>query len=248
MHDFLTKKPVYSLQDTITYGGVVLNGASDLELYLLLASAEYLLATKDADFLKERIPYKFKADKATPSGAADRSALEVIAAAYKYLTTHTGVGPHGLIRVQSGDWNDGFAALAGCRGNAACQTKVQATAESVMNSAMATHILDRLASALEMAAVDPATIDPAEVRQFAKGQQEALLQHAWNGDWLDRAWLPNKGFIGTNTRGDALGLTLEPQPWILLSSSLNASDQRKLVAAVERGLKTRIGYKQSREG
>ena len=38
--------------------GVELNGASDLELYLLLLGSEYLLATKDINFLQTQIPYR----------------------------------------------------------------------------------------------------------------------------------------------------------------------------------------------
>ena len=47
--------------DDITYG-VSLGGASDLELYLLLFASEYLLATKDADFLATAIPFRYRAD------------------------------------------------------------------------------------------------------------------------------------------------------------------------------------------
>jgi cellobiose phosphorylase len=246
--------------DPITYDGVVLNGASDLELYLLLSTSEYLLATKDVRFLSERIPYKFKLDMLKPSDKTDRSVLEVIAAAYRYLVNHTSVGRHGLLRVQSGDWNDGFSAIAGCGGNVGCQEKVQATAESVMNAAMATHVMDRLASALEMASasahmedaidiIDPSIIDAASVRQFGNLQKEMLLKWAWNeGGWCDRAWLPNKGFVGSSQRGDPLGITLEPQPWVLMARVLNDSDQTALVTNVQERLQTAIGYKQAATG
>ena len=236
--------------DEILYG-VQLNGASDLELYMLLLGSEYLLATKDAAFLDTRIPFRYKVDKA-PHGQPDRSALEALGAAFTYLVNHTGVGPHGLIRVQSGDWNDGFSELAGCGRNAKCQREVQAEAESLMNSAMATFIYGRFADALEMAnasVTGPAEqVSPATVRAAAQQQRAALLKHGWNGEWLNRAWLPNRGFVGTNGHGDPLGITLEPQPWALLSGMLNATQQDALVASVTTQLATRIGLKQAGTG
>lgn len=116
---------------------------------------------------------------------------------------------------------------------------------------------ERLASALEMASasahmddamdsIDLSIIDAASVRQFGNLQKEMLMKWAWNeGGWCDRAWLPNKGFVGSSQRGDPLGITLEPQPWVLMARVLNESDQITLVANVQERLQTEIGYKQA---
>jgi hypothetical protein len=80
--------------------------------------------------------------------------------------------------------------------------QVQLAAESVMNSAMATYILPRFAQVLDLAATANATaaagvgLHPATVRAFAEAQVTALQASAWNGDFLSRAWLPRKGFVG----------------------------------------------------
>ena len=50
-----------------------------------------------------------------------------------------GLGPHGLIRVGSGDWNDPISAMAGNR------RRFRAAGESVYNSAFAVHVLPRAA-------------------------------------------------------------------------------------------------------
>ena len=223
--------------------GVILNGASDLEIYLLLASSEYLLATKNVEFLAERIPFKFKVSQ---SAVPDRSVLQAIVDAYRYLVNHTSTGQHGLMRVQSGDWNDGFSALAGCK-DSACQIAVQAQGESIANSAMMTFVLERFAQALELCKVDKSVLDVAEVRAFAKAQTAAVRQYGWNGQWVNRAWLPQKGFVGTNAKGDHLGMTMEPQSWVLLSSMLNASEQSALLQSLGQ-LDCALSWKQSATG
>ena len=59
----------------------------------LLLASEYVLATKDTDFLWQRITYHYKADRA-PAGEPDRSVLQVLADAYEYLSNHTGARPY----------------------------------------------------------------------------------------------------------------------------------------------------------
>lgn len=186
----------------------------------IYCNSRYLLATKDAAFLQQRIPYRYKQGQAI-AGVTDRSALQAIVDAYRYLVKHTSVGQHGLIRVQSGDWNDGFSGLAGCGTNAKCQQAVQAQGESIMNSAMVSFIMERFAQALELCSVPVSLIDPAEVRRFGTEQTAAVREFGWNGRWVNRAWLPKKGFVGTDAKGDGLGITLEPQVGYLVH--LNSS-------------------------
>ena len=59
--------------------------------------------------------------------------------------------------------------------------------------------------------------------------------------------MPRKGFVGGGARGDPLGMTLEPQPWVLLSKLLNATQSRALLAALAR-LECPLGYNQARGG
>ena len=47
-----------------------------------------MLATKDTDFLWQRITYHYKADRA-PAGQPDRSVLQVLADAYEYHLLHS---------------------------------------------------------------------------------------------------------------------------------------------------------------
>jgi cellobiose phosphorylase len=71
----------------------------DLDLYLLLAASEYLLATKDTGFLQERVQFWNSNETQTVLGALLRSV--------EFVVEQIGAGRHGLMRQLSSDWDDG---------------------------------------------------------------------------------------------------------------------------------------------
>ena len=81
-------------------GAVVGARPSDEELYLLYAATEYVLATKDTAFLGETV--------LAYNSTLNRTVLAALVDSYEYITGHIGVGAHGLLRMQTGDWNDVF--------------------------------------------------------------------------------------------------------------------------------------------
>ena len=114
------------------------------------------------------------------------------------------------------------------------RAEVIAFAESSTNAAMAAAVLPRFAELIELSAKvtgDTQYLSLAkEIRDFAASQAVALKKHAWNGAWLNRAWIPlpkngsNPGaqqFPGgwACTNGVDDRLCLEPQPWAILASS-----------------------------
>ena len=74
----------------------------DLDCYLLLAAAEYLLVTKDTAFLQERVTY-WNSNKS-------HTVLEALQRSVEFVTVDIGLGAHNLIRMLSSDWDDGFSA------------------------------------------------------------------------------------------------------------------------------------------
>ena len=76
---------------------------SDQEMWLLLlASEEYVLATRDKSFLAERI----SASPIRETAPHDPTVGELLVHAYHRVTVDLGVGKHGLLRLSNGDWND----------------------------------------------------------------------------------------------------------------------------------------------
>lgn len=212
---------------------------SDEELYLLYTATEYVLTTKDVDFLTETV----RAYNSTLS----RTVLRCLVDSYEYVTRHIGVGSHGILRMQTGDWNDVFVQEAMNGGST--RAEVIASGESSTNAAMAAAILPRFAEMLELAAKMTGDHQyqnlTAGVRQFAANQAAALKTFAWNGEWLNRAWIPlphnssasdpgAKQFPGgwACTNGVDDRLCLEPQPWAIMASTHRGSNNGSDSAAV----------------
>ncbi len=195
--------PDGSLPFAITGHGVIWPTtlrSSDLGLWLLWAAAEYVLVTRHREFLDERVaPYPMDGIVREPESVrcllerCRRHVLEVI-----------GTGPHGLMRITAGDWNDGIIL-----NHTAPEKRPEAErlGESVLNAAMASYVLDAYTDLL---AFDGDPDGAASARAWAAGQRDAVRAQ-WTGRWFRRAWLgPGTGWLGEDE------LWLEPQGWAIL--------------------------------
>ena len=204
-----------SLPYAVTGHGVVApmvsDNASDLPLWLLWATSEYVLATRDTAFLSEQIP-------ARVSGPGSDTVVNLLARCYRHQVNDVSTGEHGICRMLADDWNDG---LLGTWAQSDF-TEAEAKGESVLNSAMSAWVFDRYATMLRSAAVDlppdlPATAD--KHRQAVRAQ--------WTGRWFRRCWLgPKLGWLGEDT------LWIEPQPWAILSGAATPEQTRTLLASM----------------
>lgn len=219
-------------EDGAVYGGVGAFGnvggsaaggelASDYGLWLLLLASDYVLATRDKEFLLESISlYPVRGPKArrdTVGGTLQRCA--------RYLRDTVSVGPHGLLRVRGGDWNDNLL-LSHCKDRDECQ----AVGESMMSAGMAAHILGRYAEMLRF--IGGEGVEIARFAAFAATQREAFARQ-WTGSWYRRAWLgPKSGWLG-----EGGNLWLEPQPWAVISGAASADRARQLIGNLDRELR-----------
>eukprot|EP01084_Bolivina_argentea_P097332 174980_1 len=120
--------------------------ASDLELYLLYVISEYILATRDIQFLSEKIDLNVFGDT---NSYGNYTILDCLIESYQFLHSHIGIGRHGVIRVQSGDWNDGIATM---ENNNYIETLKKA--ESGLNTAMLTYVLPKFITVLNMIGIN----------------------------------------------------------------------------------------------
>lgn len=190
---------------------------SDQEMWLLWLASEYVLAWRDRDFLKEQVPtfplYDPKAGRATVG--------ELLARCYQHMTTVTGTGQHGIMRLSNGDWNDG--AVIGFVPKEQHE-EVRQQGESVLNAAFATYTLDLYSRMLAWAG-------DGELATKAKGWAEAqrkAVNEQWTGKWFRRGWLSEKlGWIGEDV------MWLEPQPWAIIGKITTPEQCGELIASID---------------
>ena len=188
------------------------DNASDLPLWLMWTVSEYVLATRDVDFLNEKIPARFS----STAGRTD-SIRNLLERCYRHQVNDVGVGQHGIMRMRVDDWNDGLIYTWAQKAFKECVE----TSESVLNSAMAAWVFDEYARLLDYA--DPNSTLAKEVRASADHHREATRAQ-WNGKWFKRAWLgPKLGWLGDTT------LWIEPQPWAILAGATTNTQTRELV-------------------
>ncbi len=186
---------------------------SDLQLWLIWLISDYILLTRDSDFINEEISmypvYGRKVQKKTIK--------DVLFLTYDYFVKVIGKGKHGLLRVTSCDWNDlvitGFVPENK-------QDEVKKVGESILNTAMAIYVLSQFSEMLSFIGM----IEKSdEIREFMVSLIKPLKDH-WNGKWFKRAWLSEElGWVGNDM------LWLEPQPWALISEILDLPQAETLI-------------------
>jgi len=175
---------------------------SDQEMWLLWLASEYILGTRDTDFLSEKISrYPVYGSRVEVVNVE-----EILKRCYRHLVKKTGTGRHGLQRLSNGDWNDGVVI-----GHVPLdkQKEVKKEGESVLNAAMAVFSLKMYSEMLRY--VNESEL-AEEVLNYSESQREAVKAQ-WTGKWFRRAWLTEDlGWVGEDQ------MWLEPQPWAIIGS------------------------------
>jgi len=193
-----------------TTGVLVHEESTDLDLFFLMALAEYLGATRDFEFLQKAVPfYPLAAGRTGPV----RDHLEM---ALNHLETSVGTGPHGLIRAGSGDWNDVLIAFS------PHPILTMVLGESNLNTAMACFVFPRLADVLREALPDTAARLDARAHAF-----RTRLSGEWTGQWMRRGYLGDGTWLGEDQ------LFLDAQPWALLAGLWSPDQATTLLANVQ---------------
>lgn len=200
---------------------------SDLDLFFLLAIAEYLSATGDIAFLWKSYP--LTQPGTPPTRGVQLTVLQHIEAAFEHLD-RLGLGAHKLLTIGSGDWDDSIVAshLIEPGFN---REKTLKEGESIPNSQMALYVLPLVASLIKP--IHPELAD--RMQTMADGLREAL-DSQWDKDkkWFYRAWLWD--ITGNDCIGDGK-LSLQSQVWALISTlAADKGVEADLLATVSQGL------------
>jgi hypothetical protein len=196
------------------------DASSDMPMWLLWVASEYLLATRDVEFLDSVVTAVYGAS------AGRASVRSLLARCFRHLVDDVGTGEHGLMRMLHDDWNDG---LVGTWVPPNLLHEVVEKSESVLNSAMAAYVFDYYARMLAWAGEDARTTQ--SIRAKAE-QHRAAVRAQWTGTWFRRAWLgPTLGWLGEK------GLWIEPQPWAILGGIASAEQTHRLIENMDRDLR-----------
>src|SRR5579872_1577353 len=212
-----------SLPYALTGHGVVApmvsDKASDLPLWLLWVASEYVLATRDTEFLHEHIPARI-------AGSSSDTVANLLTRCYRHQDNDVGTGQHGICRMLADDWNDGL--LGTWAGFSFAEAEAQG--ESVLNSAMSAWVFDQYARMLRFAGENP---DLQEQLRQSAGKHRDAARAQWTARWFRRCWLGEKlGWLGEET------LWIEPQPWALLAGATTPDQSHTLIAAMNDLLRT----------
>ncbi len=214
---------------------------SDLDLWLLLLASEYVLATRDRDFLFEKLPSTLAAPELTVPKLTvpELTIYDRLKLSYRHLIDGIGIGKHGLLRGGNDDWNDNIYRQGVLKSLA---DQVRNNSESVMNAAMAAYILDHYARMLGYAGDVKGAKD---VSERARQQREAVRAQ-WDGKWFKRLWLgPDGGWLGVG-EGPNARLWLDGQPWAIVGDCATPDQRKTLIQAMDELLRqpSKIGAKQ----
>jgi phosphoglycolate phosphatase-like HAD superfamily hydrolase len=190
--------------------------ASDLYIFILWAISEYIYLTRDFSFLNVEIPFYPEISKKGQNNRISGTIIQRIEKSIRYLLSDAvGIGSHGALKINDGDWSDGITFLVKNR------SKFMKEGESLFNTAMAIAILPQLIPLLE-------NYLPQLGQQLQElmPRLEKALDLAWNGSWFYRAWDGNRDPVGDKE------LFLEHHAWVLIANRLPNTQREKLLAEI----------------
>ena len=199
---------------------------SDDHLWIILATTAYLKETGDFDFLNKVIPFYEKDKAGEPLESA--TVWEHLLWAIEF--THKDVGQHGLPLAGFADWNDTVNLPKG--------------AESLFTANLYGKALNEL---IELAIFLGKTAVSNHLTTYYEEMKARVNEHAWDGGWYVRYFMPDGTPIGSNSNEQGKIFT-NAQSWHVLSGFAPPERAAQALDAVYEHLNTRHGIKLSTPG
>lgn len=194
---------------------------SDDLLWLPYVTAEYITFTGDTSILEEKIPYItgpiLEAEQDENYGHHPES--DKIETLYEHciraIDRGINLGEHGIPKIGSGDWNDGFSTV----GN-------KGKGESIWLGFFLYEVLNRFLIICE------AKQETAKVEEYKKVQEnlrKALNTAGWDGRWYRRAYMDSGQILGS-MENEECRIDSIAQSWSVISK---AGDNDKKYISME---------------
>ena len=189
---------------------------SDLYLFLLWGIEQYIFLTRDFKFLDEKLPFYDK-----PHGIKT-TVQEKIKLLIDYIFSEkVGIGEHGLIKSNDGDWSDGISLMVKNR------RKFIKNGESSFNSTFALYIIPKVLDLMK----DSNEHFLKSYEDKLKSLKQAIIR-SYNGKWFYRGWDGQGSPIGDQS------LYLEHHTWLLISEILDNETALNLIDQIYSNLDT----------
>lgn len=209
------------------------SGFNDDPLWLIAGVAAYVKETGDFSILDEQVPFDNEP-------GSEETLFEHLTRSFEFTVTHR--GPHGLPLIGRADWNDclNLNCFSTTPGESFQTTENQAggVAESVF---IAAQFVLYGAEYAAIAGRRGLTEVASQALKVVDEVRQAVLDHAWDGDWFLRAYDYYGNPVGTaaDTEGR---IWIEPQGFAVMAG-IGVDDGRALKAldAVEEHLGTPHG-------
>ncbi len=187
---------------------------SDIYLFLLWGIEQYVSLTRDYEFLDEIVPFYNKPHN-NESGVLERVKLLI-----DYLFSEkVGIGEHGLIKSNDGDWSDGISLMVKSR------RKFIKNGESTFNSTFALYIIPKVLELIK----DSNEIFINSCLDKLEELKQAVVKSS-NGKWFYRGWDGQGNPIGDQS------LYLEHHTWLLISKVLDNGKAFKIIEEIYNNL------------
>ncbi len=203
---------------------------SDEQLFFFNTISEYLLITKDYNFLNEEVEY-YPAEY----GKKDL-VINILKKYFIYLRDEVNIGPNGMVRMLNSDWSDSFF-------HKYSPNIYSGSAESHLNSAMVLAIFPKLEETLKKSGNSEADSFITALEDYRKSIETAYMNDLGDRKFSARAYLNTKLRFGVDK------VCIEPQGYLLQIPSLPVERKKEIYAYVKSKLLTqeKIGIRTREE-
>ncbi len=194
---------------------------SDDLLWLPYVTAEYVRFTGDKTLLEEQAPYvegeilQQGQDEIYDTHIASKEQENIYKHCIRAIDKAINLGEHGIPKIGSGDWNDGFSTV----GN-------KGKGESIWLGFFLYEVLNRFIKLCEIKE------DTQKIQEYKKVQEnlkKALNTHGWDGRWYRRAYTDDGKILGT-IENEECKIDSIAQSWSIISG---AGDNDKKYISME---------------
>lgn len=182
---------------------------SDEQLFFFNALAEYLLITKDYQFLNEQVAY-YPAELGKKA-----TVLTILKKQFIYLRDEVGIGPNGLVKMLNSDWSDSFF-------HDYSPNIYAGSAESQLNSVVVLAVFPKLIAALGKSNNAQAASFTTALTEYRARIDRAYMRDLGDRKFSARAYLSPKLKFGVDN------VCLEPQGYLLQIPGLPTARKQEI--------------------